>query len=138
LTRRANTIRQKMAQKIFIGAASRDDDLVMDLDRRFKKAGYKVLAKEFLPDAALDRRVRNSLSESHEVFVLVTEHSLNNPWVVPILGAAFGLHKPITTVLMGVREHEFPLMVQGMRRLKYAEVDDYIDELSSRSEKVLT
>jgi hypothetical protein len=125
-----------MAQKIFIAAASRDGDLVMDLARRFKKAGCKVLTKEFLPDEALDRRVRNSLSGSDEVFVLLTEHSLNGRWVIPILGAAFGLHKPITTVLIGVREHEFPLMVQGMRRLKYAEVDDYISELQSRSEKV--
>lgn len=52
------------------------------------------------------------------------------------MGAAFGLHKPITAVLMGVREHEIPLMVQGMRRLKYADVDDYIAALQSRSERV--
>lgn len=88
------------------------------------------------PDEAIDRRVRDSLSKSHEVFVLLTEHSLNNSWIVPTLGAAFGLHKPITAVLMGVREHEIPLMVQGMRRLKYADVDDYIAALQSRSERV--
>ncbi|MCI0690458.1 toll/interleukin-1 receptor domain-containing protein [candidate division KSB1 bacterium] len=125
-----------MTYKIFISAAQKDADLVMDLTRRLKKAGYKVLSKEFQPDEAIDRRIRQSLSESDEVLILVTDKSLNNPWVTPILGAAFGLHKPITAILVGVHEHEFPLMVQGMRHLKYAEVDDYISELQSRSVKV--
>jgi hypothetical protein len=115
-----------MTYKIFICAAQKDADLVLDLTRRLQKAGHKVLSKQFQLDEALDRRVRRSLSESDELFILLTDKSLNAPWVIPIAGAAFGLHKPITAVLVGVSEQDIPLMVHGMRYLKYAEVDDYI------------
>jgi hypothetical protein len=126
----------KMIYKIFIGTASKDNDLAMDLARKLKRAGYKVLAKKFQSEKDIDNRVRDSLGKSNEVFILLTENSLNKSWVPIILGAAFGVHKPITAILVGVREHENPLKIYGMRHLKYAEVDDYISELQNRSEKV--
>jgi hypothetical protein len=127
----------KMIYKIFIGAASKDNDLVVDLAHRLKRAGYKVLAKKIQSEKDLDNRVRDSLGESNEVFILLTDHSLNSSWVTIILGAAYGLHKPITGILVGVREHELPVTVHGMRHIKYPEFDDYISELQNRSEKVL-
>ncbi len=125
-----------MTYKVFIISTQKDADLVLELARRLEKAGIKVLARKALASEAIDNRIRRSLGESNEVFVLLTDKSLNNERVTVLLGAAFGLHKPITPILVGVREHELPSMVRGMRHLKYAEVDDYISELRSRSEKV--
>jgi hypothetical protein len=127
----------KMIYKIFIGAASKDNDLVVDLARRLKRAGYKVLAKKFQSEKDLDNRVRDSLGESNEMFILLTDHSLNSSWVTIILGAAFGVHKPITAILVGVREPDLPFRVHGMRYIKYPDFDGYISELQSQAEKVM-
>jgi hypothetical protein len=125
-----------MAYKVFIISTEKDADLVFDLARRLEKAGIKVLAKKTLASEAIDNRIRRSLGESDEVFVLLTDKSLNNERVTVLLGAAFGLHKPITAVIVGVREHELPPVVRSIRHLKYADVDDYISELQGHSEKV--
>jgi hypothetical protein len=126
-----------MTDKVFIISTQKDADLALELTRRLEKAGIKVLSKKFHGSDAIDNRIRRSLHQSEEVLVLLTDKALNNERITVLLGAAFGVHKPITAILVGVREHELPFRVHGMRHLKYAEVDEYISELQSRSEKVV-
>jgi len=126
-----------MAYKVFIISTQQDADLAIELTRRLEKMGTKVTSKKTYASEAINSQIRRSLDESDEVFVLLTEKSLDSERVTVLVGAAVGLHKPITAILVGVRENQLPLMVHGMRYLKYVEVDDYISELQSRSEKVV-
>ena len=126
-----------MRYKIFIISTPKDADLTFELTRRLEKAGIKVLSKKFHGSDAIDNRIRRGLHQSEEVLVLLTENALNNERLTVLVGAAFGVHKPITAILVGVREHDNPFRVYGMRHLKYTEVDDYISELHNRPEGVL-
>jgi len=126
-----------MAYKVFVIATPKDGDLAVELTRRLEKAGIEVLSKKLHANGAIDNRLRKKLSASDEVFILLTDDSLNNERVAVLLGAALGLHKRITAILVGVREQELPSIIRGMRRLNYLDVVEYISELQSRSEKVL-
>ena len=125
-----------MANKVFIISTPKDEDLTFELTQRLEKAGIKVLSKKFHGSDIIDDRIRRSLNQSEEVLVLLTANAVNDERLTVLLGAAFGVYKPLTAILVGVREQENPFRVYGMRHLKYAEVDDYISELRNRSEGV--
>jgi hypothetical protein len=126
-----------MAYKVFVIATPKDGDLAVELTRRLEKAGIEVLSKRFHANGAIDDRHRKKLGASDEVFILLTDDSLNNERVTVLLGAALGLHKRVTAILVGVREQELPSIIRGIRRLNYLDVVEYISELQSRSEKIL-
>jgi hypothetical protein len=97
-----------MAYKVFVIATPKDGDLAVELTRRLEKAGIEVLSKRFQANGAIDDRLRKKLGASDEVFILLTDDSLNNERVTVLLGAALGLHKRVTAILVGVREQELP------------------------------
>jgi hypothetical protein len=126
-----------MAYKIFLISAQKDADLVIDLTQRLERAGIKVLSKKTQASEVMNHWIRRSLGESDEVFVLLTGNSLDNAWVTLVLGAALGLHKPITAIVAGVSEDELLHKVGfAARHIKYADFDKYISELHRRPEKV--
>jgi len=125
-----------MATKVFIISTPEDEDLTFELTQRLEKAGIKVLSKKFHGSDVIDDRIRRGLNQSEEVLVLLTNNAVNDERLTILLGAAFGARKPITAILVGVREQENPFRVYGMRHLKYAEVNNYISVLTRRSERV--
>jgi hypothetical protein len=123
-----------MAYKIFISHAQRDGDIARDLAHRLEGAAVRAFLSGEGVQAGeataikLDRR----LHDSDEVIVLLTEHALKDPAVLFEMGAAFGSHKPVTPIVVGVSREELPSMVRDLRYISYASVSDYIAELRKR------
>ncbi len=133
-----------MAYKIFISHSTKDGDLVQDLAQRLEQGGgiairgsslkgnLRARAKKISsPDDRIVKQVERGLLESDEVIVLLTDHSVNSSRVMSEAGAAFGLHKRVTPVLVG--SPEIPPVLRKIKSVKYSNLPKYISELRRRS-----
>lgn len=123
-----------MAYKVFISSAHKDLDLARDLARRLEEAGVKVFPVErsVVPAEGIVAKVNRGMRQADEVIVILTDHSVNNAAVIFEMGAAFGQHKRVTPVVMGVDPEELPPMVKQMQYIRYSDLHDYIADLEKR------
>lgn len=66
---------------------------------------------------AITKKLRKALQEASAMVILVSERSLESPWVQFEFGAAEGMGKPIIPVLIGPKgiEKRLPVWLQGLR-----------------------
>jgi hypothetical protein len=85
-----------------------------------------------IPDA-----VRQAISRSDELLVLITPVSVKRPWVLLEVGAAWGRGKQmrITAVRYHVQVDEIPGILKGKKSIDINELDGYFAELKERVRK---
>lgn len=121
-----------MAYKVFISSTQRDIEVARDLARRLEEAGIRVHPPEEteLGENAISW-VTRSLREADEVIVILTDNSVNNPGVIYEMGAASGLHKRVTGLVVNVKDSEIPPFAK--KYVRFAELPAYIAELAQRA-----
>ncbi len=121
-----------MAYKVFISSTYRDLDVARDLARRIEEAGVRVFPlEETAPGDNVAAYVSRSLREADEVIVILTDNSVNSTSVLYELGAASGLHKRVTPLIVNVQDSEIPPFIKNY--VRFAEVPSYIAELAKRA-----
>ena len=124
-----------MAYTVFISHTKRDSGLARDLAQRLEQVGVKAIWTEEKVKAGEDweSRINRDLQASDEVIVFLTENSINRAWVMYEMGAAFGMHKRITPIVVGLTGKELPQVVKGLSYINYAEVSNYVSKLGERA-----
>ncbi|HTF36845.1 MAG TPA: toll/interleukin-1 receptor domain-containing protein [Blastocatellia bacterium] len=121
-----------MPYKVFISSTQRDIDVARDLARRIEEAGVRVFpVEDTVPGDGEAVSVTRSLREADEVIVILTDNSVNSPWVLYEMGAASGLHKRVTPLVVNVEDSEIPPFVK--KYVRFAELPSYIAELAKRA-----
>ena len=121
-----------MPYKVFISSTQRDIDVARDLARRIEEAGVRVFpVEDTAPGDGKAVSVTRSLREADEVIVILTDNSVNSPWVLYEMGAASGLHKRVTPLVVNVEDSEIPPFVK--KYVRFAELPAYIAELAQRA-----
>lgn len=95
------TTAKKDTLYIFISYAADDSAYADNLRNYFLNTSHtKVFTSESL-SAGEDwkRKLKDALSRSHIFVLIVTQNSINSPWVMQELGAAWALKKPILQVV---------------------------------------
>lgn len=125
-----------MAYSIFISSARDDLELARDLARRLKEAGIKVYSveKSSTPDDKVLPKFKKDLHEADEVVVLLTGKSIDHPGVFSEIGAAYGLNKRVTPILVNVEPKQLPPFI-GKNLVRFAELPKYISDLKRRAEE---
>jgi hypothetical protein len=125
-----------MPYSVFISSTREDLELARDLARRLKEVHVKVYPVEKSATLGKDilLKFRKDLHEANEVIVLLTGRSVENPRVISEMGAAFGLNKRVTPVLVNVEEAELPEFI-SKRSVKFADLPEYISKLKERAEE---
>jgi len=102
-----------MTYKIFISSTHSDIEVARDLARRFEEAGVKVFSvdKTAVPGENVPTPANRFLREADEVVVILTETSVNNPGIIFEMGAASGLHKRVTPIVVNVGKDQLPPFV---------------------------
>lgn len=123
-----------MAYKVFISSTYKDIELAHDLARRLEEAGLKVfpVEKSATPGDSIETTIKRELREANEVFVILTENSVNSPGLMSEMGAAFSLGKLITPVAIGVDYKELPPIFSRDRYKKWSDLPRYIAFLKQR------
>lgn len=122
-----------MAYKVFISSTYRDIDVARDVARRIEEAGVRVFPVEetSVPEEAAAASVTRSLRQADEVIIILTDNSIHNPWVLFETGAALGLHKRVTPLVVNVQDSEIQSF--GRKYVRFAELPAYIAELAQRA-----
>src|SRR5438309_3459084 len=97
-----------MDYKVFINHTQRDSDLAMDLALRLDEAGVKVfpVGKSAVNGESVITTVNRGLRDADEVIVIVTDSSVNTPGLNSQTGAALGLRKRVTRIVVGIEGDE--------------------------------
>ncbi len=121
-----------MAYKVFISSTHQDIEVARDLARRFQEVGVKVFSvdKTAVPGETVSTAVTRSLRDADEVVVVLTDSSVNNPGIIFEMGAASGLHKRITPIVVNVEKDQIPPFVSDY--VRFADVPRYIAKLAER------
>ena len=123
-----------MSYKVFISSASKDIDLAQDLARRLRNAGIDVtpIDKSTVSSDTISSKIRRDLSQADEIFVILTDESVNNSNLMFELGAASSLRKRVTPVVVGMKPGDVPSLIKGLPYIKYPDLERYIARLGKR------
>ncbi len=86
---------------------------------------------------AIPEEIRTQIKQSRELVVLLTPKSVDRPWVLIEVGAAWGWRKEyrIVPVLCHVTVDAIPDIIKGKKAFQLNEFDQYLKELQKRVKK---
>jgi hypothetical protein len=125
--------------RIFVSHATADKWLVKTLCEKIELAGASTFRDDRDIDGGDDipERIRAEIKRSHELVVLLTPNSVNRPWVLLEVGAAWGRGKAIRIVpiLYHVEVDTIPDIIKAKKAIKLNDCDAYFAEIKVRVEK---
>ena len=82
----------------------------------------------------IPEKIRREINRSNEMVVLITPESVDRPWVLVEMGAAWGRRKSarIIPVLCHVAADRMPSMISAKKAVQINAFDEYLDELPAR------
>lgn len=124
-----------MAYKVFITSAKKDRDLVRDLAQRLETAGLEVhsVDQSGVPIKTSAKSTKDSLSNADEIFVLLTDESMDSPELMFLLGAASSMRKRVTPIVVGLENSKIPSLIKSLKYIKYPDLNRYIVDLATRT-----
>jgi len=120
-----------MRPKVFLSFDARDADLAKDLVKQLTEAGVEVVSPtvELRPSGDWLATVESRIRECDEVVVLLTANSLDAPRVVMEMGAAYGMHKRVVPLSLGVDDNP---MVKDLPYVRYTDIKRYVEDVRKR------
>ena len=123
-----------MAYKVFIHSSSKDIDIVQDLAHRLDAAGIEVhWANESAKSDKTISGTNRALGEADEIFVLLTNESVDDPRLMVDLGAASSTRRRVTPVVVGLETSQVPSLIKSLKYIKYRDLNRYIVDLATRT-----
>jgi TIR domain len=124
-----------MPYQVLITSAPRDRDLAENLAESVGETGANVLSVVQTPasEEAINSGLRRTIKKSDEVVFILTERSLDDPYLLLEMGAAFSLRKRIVPLLVGVEDSEIPPLIAQFPYLRYSQLRRYLSELEQRA-----
>jgi TIR domain-containing protein len=127
-----------MPYQVLITSTPRDRDLAENLAESVGETGANVLSvvQTLASEEAINSGLRRTIKKSDEVVFIITERSLDNPYLLLELGAAFSLRKRLIPILVGVEDSEIPPLIAQFPYVRYSELRRYLAELEQRAKSM--
>jgi len=124
-----------MSYKVFISSTFKDVAVAKELADKLEEVGVKVYSVERNAQGGdtIITKAKQTLSNADEVFLIVTNNSVDSQGLASEMGLAFSLHKPITPVVKGLKKHELPPMLQHMKYIKFEELPKHLSLIAKRA-----
>jgi TIR domain len=131
--------RRRPEYQVFVSHATADKWIATTLCEKIDATG----ATSFRDDRDIDggdsipQLIRTQIQASRELVVLLTPDSIERPWVLLEVGAAWGRRKDyrIVPVLCHVTFDAIPDMIEGKKAFHINDFDKYLAELKRRVKK---
>jgi hypothetical protein len=123
---------------VFISHSSKDNFIARQLERLIKEKCRRFGIKVFLDEKDIkggDRIaevIKSNIQSCDELLVLLSRYSIDRPWVLTEIGAAWGLDKRIVTIIDKVTPEEMPAISIQYRAIDLNDFGKYLDELFDR------
>ena len=133
---------QQNAPKIFISHAAADKILARKI-RNLLKSNFDAnisMTEHFSAGEEWESHLRRELSDSDYIVLLLTPHSVRSTFVVRDFGAAWGLGKPIISIVTRRAVlHAIPMAVNESQVIELTDIDnaESSDELTRRFSQIM-
>lgn len=118
--------------RIFISHGTKDNELVRDIARRLRQAGFEpdVVSGEVAVGGNLKSAVRQGIRDADTVLLLLTPESLASDWTMTELGFAEGFDRRVIPVTVGVAKRDLPAPLRTYKTVPFDRLDQAISQLS--------
>jgi hypothetical protein len=120
------------AQRVFISHGTKDNELVRDIARRLRQAGFEpdVVSRDVPLGGDLKSAVRQGIHEADAVLFLLTPESLASDWTMIELGFAEGFNRRVIPVTAGIARRDLPAPLKTYKTVPFDRLDQAILELT--------
>lgn len=130
------------ARRVFISHATKDEGLALDLHRRLQDRHVPcfVAARDIEGGSPWQEEIRETLRSCAELLLLLTPHSVGQPWVMMEAGAAWVLGKRITPCLAYVKKDDIPEPLSSLQSRGLVTPDQFeqvANEVATRFHEVV-
>jgi len=125
---------------VFISHSSKDKWIARQIDRLIREKGQSVSIETFLDEKdiaggeSIAESIRDNLRQCSELLVLFSRYSVDRPWVLIEVGAAWGLEKYIVAIIDKVTPEELPDIITPYKAIDLNNFDEYLSQLLKRAE----
>jgi hypothetical protein len=127
--------RKTREYQVFLSHATADKWLAKTLCEKIEETGATTFRddRDIAGGDDIPDEIRKNISQSRELLVLLSPESVDRPWVLLEVGAAWGRKiSRIVAILCHVRIDAIPSMLSSKKAIPLNEFDQYIAELSKR------
>jgi hypothetical protein len=124
---------------VFISHAHHDRWIAQQMARLIQTKGRRYGVEVFLDvkdiegGDSIPEAVIQNIRECRELVVLLTRNSIDRPWVLTEVGAAWGLGKRIVAIIDKVTPQEMPPIITPHLAIDLNDFDAYLAQLVRRA-----
>lgn len=85
---------------------------------------------------SIPESIRKSIRECDEFLVLLSRNSIDRPWVLMEIGAAWALEKRIVAITDKVTPEEMPGTIISVKAIDLNNFEDYLEQVLKRAKEV--
>ena len=126
---------------VFISYSSKDRWIARQIANQIEQRGKRYDLNTFLDENNIEGgqsirgSIRREIRQCSEFLVLLSRYSVDRPWVLVEIGAAFGLGKRIIPIVDKVTPEEMPDVIRDYKAIDLNNFDEYIEQLCRRAGK---
>ena len=133
---------QKKRYLVFISHSGKDRWVAKQMAVLIEGKGRRYGIKAFLDEKditggeSIPASIRKNIRDCDEFLVLLSRYSIDRPWVLIEIGAAWVLGKRITAIVDKVTPEEMPDIITPYKAIDLNSFDDYLDQVVARAKEV--
>jgi len=120
---------------VFISHSTKDRWIAKQIAKLLEESGD---VKTFLDERdikvgdSIPESIRSNIQQCNEFLVLLTKNSLDRPWVLIEISAAWGHGKRIIAIIDKVAPEDMPEIMLPYKAIDLNDLDEYIRQLGER------
>lgn len=123
---------------IFISHSTKDSWIAKQIAKSIEEKCGRYGVKTFLDEKDIEggesitQSLKRNIRECQEFVVLISRYSINRPWVLIEIGAAWVLEKRITAIIDKVSPEEMPDVITPYKAIDLNDFEKYLEQLTKR------
>lgn len=127
---------------VFVSHSTKDRWIAKQISQLLETSGVDFGVKTFLDERdigvgdSIPDTIRENIKECNEFLVLLTKNSIDRPWVLIEISAAWGHGKRIIAVIDKVTPEEMPEIMLPYKAIDLNDFEEYVRQLLNRAKGV--
>jgi len=138
MTQKAQT---RKSYLVFISHSKKDRWIAKQMATLIEEEGREYGAKTFLDEKdiaggeSIPESIRRNIQECDEFLVLLSRYSIDRPWVLIEIGAAWVLERRIIAIIDKVTPEEMPDIITPYKAIDLNSFEEYLEQLINRAKE---
>lgn len=123
--------------QVFVSHASADKWIAKAICAELKKRGVGSFRddRDIAGGDDIPETLVREIVKSKELVVVLTPNSIQRPWVMLEVGAAWGRRRRIIAILCHVNTDPIPAIIKSKKAYALNDLDQYLSEVAGRAKK---